>query len=425
MRILKFILFVTILPLIVSAQNINGRFSASLYSFERATSATETKSFIRNFESLYLNVNQDKFALRTRLGFESNIGNALDDDPRLRVYNIYLEARDLLNIATLKLGRQPFYNTVAGGVYDGVNLKLKHEGYSLTGFYGGNVPAYQEMKLTDDWKNDYVLGAQFSAYPIKDLNVKVNYVDKNFKAYQYTATRLDQNFNPIQVLIEQESNQFKFVGGEVSYRMKNMFNVYTRYEHDLNFKTTSKFEILGKYEQIENVGISLYYNYREPRIRYNSIFSVFNYGNTQEIEAGVDYRFDNSTTIFGKFANVQYEDDNSQRATIGFNFKFGSVSYRKTFGYAGELDAISVYLAKSFEKGFITPSIGLTNTNYKLSADSERNSLMAVLAGVNLRPWNNLSFDLQGQYMNNKIYNNDMRVLFKINHWFNANLNLL
>ena len=128
MRILKFILFVTILPLIVSAQNINGRFSASLYSFERATSATETKSFIRNFESLYLNVNQDKFALRTRLGFESNIGNALDDDPRLRVYNIYLEARDLLNIATLKLGRQPFYNTVAGGVYDGVNLKLKYEG---------------------------------------------------------------------------------------------------------------------------------------------------------------------------------------------------------------------------------------------------------------------------------------------------------
>ena len=425
MRILKIILFVSILPLMVSAQNINGRISASLYSFERATSATTSQSFVRNYESLYLNVNQNKFALRTRLGFESNISDALDNDPRLRVYNLYLEARDLLDVATVKLGRQPFYNTVAGGVYDGINLKLHHAGYSLSGFYGGNVPAYQKFEFTDDWQNDYVIGAQFSANPIENLNLKVNYVDKNFKAYEYTATRLDANLNPIQVLIQQESNQYKFVGGEVSYRMDNIFNVYTRYEHDLNFKEMSKFEILGRYEQIENVGVSLYYNYREPRIRYNSIFSVFNYGNTQEVEAGVDYRFDNTTTVFGKFANVQYEDESSQRATIGFNFNFGSVSYRKTFGYAGELDAVSLYLAKSFDKGFITPSIGLTNTNYKLSADSERNSLMAVLAGVNLRPWNNFSFDLQGQYMNNKIYKNDMRLLFKINHWFNASLNLL
>ena len=31
-------------------------------------------------------------------------------------------------------------------------------------------------------------------------------------------------------------------------------------------------------------------------------------------------------------------------------------------------------------------------------------------------------FDLQLQYLNNKIYNNDVRFLFKLNYWFNTNI---
>ena len=110
---------------------------------------------------------------------------------------------------------------------------------------------------------------------------------------------------------------------------------------------------------------------------------------------------------------------------MGVNTNYGSISYRKTLGYAGELDAVSLYTAHSFIEGLITPSVGFSYTNYKLSEDAEKNNLLTLLAGLNVRPWVTWSFDLQGQLLNNKIYKNDLRILFKINHWFNTNLDLL
>jgi hypothetical protein len=314
------------------------------------------------------------------------------------------------------------FNTIAGGVYDGAYLEFNRSGYKLSGLYGGNVPAYQELKLTDDWKNDYVFGAQFVATSITNTRIELSYIDKNYRQTEYTAIRMDENFNPVEMLIQRNSHQYKFVTGKISYNYAKALKLYTRYDYDLNFSTTSKFEISGAYDPSDKVKVSLYYNYREPRIRYNSIFSVFNYGNTQEIEGGVDYRISPKYTVLGKFANVTYEDDNAQRLTIGFNSVYGNISYRKTFGYAGELDAISVYSAKSFMEGFITPSIGFAYTSYKLSPEADTNNIITLLAGTNVRPWRAVSFDAQLQYLNNKIYNNDVRFLFKLNYWFNTNI---
>ena len=403
------------------AQNLNGRFSTSLYTFERYSAPDVSETNVRSFSTLYFNLNKDNISLKTRFNLETNIANSLENDPRLRFYNLYVEARDLFDVATVKIGRQSLFNSVAGGVYDGINLNLKHGIFKLEGFYGGNVPAYQKLELTDDFSNDYVLGGEFTAYPHDNLRLAVNYTDKNFKAQSYDAVRLNE-FNVLDtVLIQRASNQFKFLGGEVSYYLPKIVELNSTYHYDLNFSQTSKFEISGRYSQIENLGISVYYNYREPKIRYNSIFSVFNVTNSQEDEGGLDYKFSDFITAYGKFGNVTYDDDESQRLTLGVNTTYGSINFRKTFGYAGELDAISLYTARTFLDGFLTPSIGITFTSYKLSEDAEENNLLAVLAGLNIRPWRELSFDLQGQFVNNKIYDNDFRLLFKINHWFNTN----
>jgi hypothetical protein len=424
---MKKILFILISAFLLSSvysQNINGRFSSSVYTFERFDTANTSETNVRTFQSLLLNVNKDNFSFRTRVNLEANIGNALDKDPRFRFYNLYLEFRKIFDIATVRLGRQSLFYRVGGGVYDGANLVLDYSGFQLSGFYGGNVPTYQKMELTDDWSKDYILGARLQITALENFRFAANYVDKNFKPFEYNTIRLDENLNPINVLVQSKSNQYRFVSGEASYRMPKIFNVYTRYDFDLNFEKTSKFEIGGRYDQIDRFGISLYYNFREPLIRYNSIFSVFNYGNTQEIEGGLDYRISETVTVTGKFANVTYRDDDAQRFTIGMKSEYGSLSYRKTFGYAGELDAISVYTARSFMDGLITPSVGLTLANYKLSPDSDKNNITTLLGGLNYRPLRVLSFDLQVQYLNNKIYSNDTRVFFKLNHWFNSNLDL-
>ncbi|RKY96323.1 MAG: hypothetical protein DRQ13_05995 [Ignavibacteriae bacterium] len=307
---------------------------------------------------------------------------------------------------------------------DGATLGLNYEGYKFNIYYGGNVPAYQALKLTDSWEDDYVLGGEFTIYALQDFRIALKYINKNFRNISYSASRLDANLNPITKEIENNSRQYEFVTAEVSYDKQDKFRIDTRYDYDINYNTTSKLELSGRYEEIDNLGFTMYYNYREPRIRYNSIFSVFDYGNTWEIEGGVDYRIENTYTVIGKFANVSYKQETTQRLTLGLSSPYGTLTGRKSFGYAGEMDAISLYTAFTTLEGLVTPSFGFSFTRYKQSASAPRNELTTLMAGFNLRPWRAASFDFQGQYLNNKIYKNDWRLFFKLNFWFNSNLDL-
>jgi hypothetical protein len=409
---------ITILP-----QNINGRFSSSVYVFERFDTAEVSNIHARAYQLLSLNINKDKFSLRSYLNVENEFSEKFSaDTTRVRFYNLYLEARDLFELATIKIGRQPQFNSVAGGIFDGANLELKKDKYKLSGFYGFNVPAYQKLELTDQQEDDYIAGGRFTTVAIPNFRIVLSYIHKNFRKQDYSTSRLDDDLNPIEVEIRNKSNKYRFGSAQVSYQMQKVLYIDTRYDYDFNFEKTSKFEINGRYEQIENFGLNVYYNYRAPKIRYNSIFSVFDYGNTQEIEVGGDYKLNKEFTVIGKFGNVTYESENSQRITAGLNTNWGSFNYRKTFGYAGELDAVSLYSAYSLYEGLLTPSLGVSYTSYKLSEDSEKNNLTTLLAGLNFRPFRVLSFDVQGQYMNNKIYKDDYRFFFKLNYWFNENL---
>ncbi len=424
MKKLIVILMIIGVPLLTAAQSLNGYFSSSLYSFQRYQNTNESNTFVRTYQQLWMNFSRGNYSLKTKLNFEGDIKTPLESDPRLRFYNLYFEARKIFGLMRVRIGRQPLFNSVAGGLYDGLNLRLRKYGFELTGYYGGNVPAYQKLALTDSWSNDFVLGGSLKYRGIENLILGVSYIDKNFKPVEYKTERLDSLLNPIQYLVRKNSNQYEYVSTEAGYYLGEKFRANARLDYDLNFEEISKVELSGRIKALENLDVELYYNYREPRIRYNSILSVFNYGNTQTIEGGLNYKVNKALTLVGKYGYVKYRDDNSQRVTLGFYTGFGSVMYRKNFGFAGELDAISVSAARSFLKGRLTPTFGLSYSEYKLSQESAKNKLVTLIAGLNIRPWRTFSFDIQGQYLNNKFYNNDFRIFVKVNHWFNTKLSL-
>jgi hypothetical protein len=421
-KIATLIIFLAVFSYPVFSQNINGRFSSSVYMFERFDSADVSDNYIRSYQMLSLNVNEGAFSLRTSMNLEADLSADIEDDPRVRFYNLYLEGRNLLDLFTLKIGRQPLITNVAGGLFDGANLDIKYDKYKLTGFYGGNVPDYQKLEFTDDFENNFVLGGRFTAIPLENLQLSLGYIKKNYKRQDYWATRLDEDLNPINTLIRNNSNQYEYLSAEASYGMDKLFDVNGRFEYDVNLEQPSKYELNASYFQVDNLSLDFYYNYREPRVKYNSIFSVFDYGNTQEIEFGGSYKLSSLFTVSGRYGNVNYKnEDNSGRITVGVISNYGTITYRKTLGDAGELDALSLYSAYTLFKGLLTPSLGVSFTGYKLSEDSEKNNLTSLLAGLNYRPFRELSFDVQGQYMDNQIYKNDFRFLLKANYWFNTN----
>jgi len=419
-----FILFILSVSFITSvySQKLTGNISSSIYSLERFSFPGNSEKSVRLFQLLNLNFSKSDFTVKTYLNLENDFSQNLVTDPRLRLYNFYVEGRNIFDIVTLRLGRQPLFNSLAGGIFDGINIGVKTNIISIKGYYGANVPAYQKFEVVSNWSDNFILGGKISTDYLTNTNISISYINKNFKPQDYVATRLDLNLNPIQVLISNKSNQYQYAQTEINYNLPNVFTLNTRYDYDLNFSKTSRFQIDGEYTELKDFTFRMYYNYRAPNLRYNSIFSVFDYGNTNEIEGGIDYKINDKFTLSGLYGVVNYKDDKSQRFTLGLISNLGTISYRKSTGYAGELDALSFYSAYSFLEGKSTPSIGISYTNYKLSENSSKNNLTTILTGINFRPEPRLSFDLQLQYLNSEIYKNDSRFYFRVNYWFNTKL---
>ncbi|MBA4252021.1 MAG: hypothetical protein C0442_09920 [Chlorobiaceae bacterium] len=403
------------------AQNLNGRLSSSVYSFERFDTVGSSTNFTRGYQTMNLNFTEGDFSLRSAMNFEHSYTSDLDIDPRLRVYNLFLEARKVLDVMTLRIGRQTFFASSLSGLYDGASINVKYGNFTLSSYYGGNVPAFQKFELTDDFNTDYVYGAKVSSNIINNFDLSLSFVNKNFKPQEYFAVRLDENLFSDTILVKRKSNQFKYASGAITYSLPNQLRVTLAADYDINFKKTSKVEFDSRVDLTDDLGLNLFYFFREPRIRYNSYFAIFRVENSQEYGAGVDYKITDDIIAQGNYGYVKYKDDNSQRISVGLITDMVSASYSKNFGYAGELDDISVLCNYSFNDGFVTPSLGISYTNYKMDEDAPENKATTIIAGTNIRPWRMLSFDTQIHYVNNKIYNNDYRFFLKLNYWFNTN----
>ena len=78
MKNILLIIFLLFLTFGAAAQNINGRISSSVYSFERFETEQISNTYYRAYQMLNLNINKDRFSLRTFMNLEDDfkIGRA-------------------------------------------------------------------------------------------------------------------------------------------------------------------------------------------------------------------------------------------------------------------------------------------------------------------------------------------------------------
>ncbi|MEO8168007.1 MAG: hypothetical protein ABI623_07160, partial [bacterium] len=237
----------------------------------------------------------------------------------------------------------------------------------------------------------------------------------------YWASRADSLFNPVQIFVMPALAEEQFVSGDASVRFGTS-SVYGRYDYDVNFKKTQRGQIGIRLGVSDDLSISGDFIHREPRVLYNSFFSVFDLKSVDEYELGGDYILFPDVRAFMRAAYVQYSGDKGFRYTFGLAHRYLGISYRGSTGYAGELDNASVQATYPLCDNTFIPSIGLAYMTYRLDKNGPLDEGIAGTLGTTVRPWQQLSFDVQGQWLRNKIYQNDIRLFAKINFWFTANL---
>ncbi len=417
-------LIVFLLPTFLFAQNLNLRLTTTAYMWQRYETPEVSTNHLRAFQLAQLTLSQGNVSFHAFVNFSNDFREKQLEDPIFRFYNFCVNWRNLFGRLNFKLGRISIYSGVGVGTIDGAYVNAKITKFLSANIYGGFLmPVNQKLKLNDDPKNNFMFGGQLK-FSTGELSASLSYFNQHRKPKTYEALRADSLGDVFVQEINLTSSQYQIVSGDLNYEF-SIFELYLRGDYDVNKVKFTRGEISAGVNLIDRFKLMASYDYRDPRIPANSIFSVFNYGVTKEIEAGMQYLISSKLRAYVGFSNVSYVDDKSQRIVLGFDMGYGSVNLTRRIGYAGELDGISAQVYYSmFDNRFIA-SAGLNYASYKLSELASKHKDLVAFVGGSLKPSNFLSFDVQAQYIQNRIYKSDFRVFFKFNYWFFTNLGLV
>jgi hypothetical protein len=214
-----------------------------------------------------------------------------------------------------------------------------------------------------------------------------------------------------------------YAGLDASTRL-GIVRLYGRADYDIENGKSQRAQAGVRIDPDECWVLSGEYIYRSPRIPWGSYFAIFPASSIHEAEGGVDYRFTPALNAFVRGALVQYDGDESFRYTLGVGHQYVSATLRGNTGYAGELTSISLAGAYPLLDRMVVPNASVSFVSYRLSDAAPQEDAFAVALGATLRPVQAASLDIQGQWLRNKVFDNDMRLFAKLNFWLTEHLNL-
>lgn len=406
-------------------QLVNGRLITSVSTWERFDTVDVSKKYARGFQSVLLDIGQGNFSLHTHLQGASILESKLPEEPDFRAFSLYAKFRNLGDGVDLSLGRMPFFVGVGSGTLDGGLLtgKFIESKLRVTAYGGANVPTSLALSGWKPVKNNFTLGGQILVMPDANSRIGASYYNRKQEREAYWTTRIDSLLTLLPEYITPPADKEQYMSGDVSYR-RSFVDIYGRYDYDLNDKETQRGQVGVRVTPTPSWRITADFIHREPRIIPGSFFSLFQTSSITEYEGGVDYIILPEIRAFVRGAFVQYDGDDALRYTVGLAHDFASVTFRGSNGYAGELASISLSAVYPLCERMVIPHAGLSFISYKLNASAEKQEALAGTLGATVRPWQFLSFDVQGQVLNNPVYKSDVRLFGRISFWFSEQLHL-
>lgn len=420
-------------PTVLLGQSFSGRFTSAFYAFERSDTTARSSSHARGYQIFSFDLQNPRLLLRTYGQLDNDFGTRLSGDPRVRIYTFYLQWKEPKSRLRLKIGRQPIFSGAATGTIDGLHVQAHPSRWlHLAAFGGALMPSNQKLRLVDKVDENYMAGGLIRVTPIADLRIGLSYFNKKASRASYQTLRADSVGNVFTQIIQPESQAYQFAALDVAWEKGNTAAFYGRSDYDVSAARLTRAELAARSALNQKLTLNVSYTFRSPRLPKNSIFSVFDIENNHELEAGAYYRLTPALAAYANFAAILYEqpaivrratdpvDENrSIRLSLGVDFGYGSLSYVRRRGYAGELDGVNAALFASFRNGTLLPILYFSQASYKLDINTpERETLLSAAAGLSVRPAPALSFDGQLQVLNNRFYTSDVRLLLRAQYWY-------
>jgi hypothetical protein len=434
----KLMLVICLLALTASAafgQRLQARFVTSAYAWERQDTIGSSSQHLFGYQTIQLSIAGEKLSFNTYLQGFNDFAGPIKNDPTLRLYNLFFKWSNIGQLADLSVGRQAVYAGVGNGTIDGglASLKFLDSRLRVLGYYGALPSLGYKAEMIGNAGDNYMTGGQVVASPVDFAQLSVSYMQKHIRPDTYIGIRRDSLFNPYSAEIKPSATAEEYLSGDASLEYRDVISGYARYDYDLLLEKNSRFQLFTRVKPFGSLNIKALqplsltgeYIQREPRLLFNSIFSVFTFNSLKEYEVGAEYPFATQWQVFAKYGSVSYNDASQNQVTVGVNGEHISFSATRDNGDGGELSAASVNLGYPVLQNKLTPTLLVGYAHYKLSEYAAKlDDALSIALGAVYRPQRMLSVDAQVQWIQNKIYSNDMRFFVRVNYLLSQQLGI-
>ncbi|MBL7093705.1 hypothetical protein ISS22_07000 [candidate division KSB1 bacterium] len=401
------------------AQNINARFTTSVYTWEQQESKTESATHVRAYQLAQISIGKlglPGLSFHSYFNLSHDFSEKAVDDPRIWLYNCYFNLKTLRNTTDFSVGRQRIYAGVGYGTIDGLQVKYRFKDYFNLKVYAGTLAPLRKSYEMEELNSDNIsFGFHLTSAKLKIVRIGISYARFSRTPVRYkTAGIYTSNFrleHPVSSL------QKHLIGLDLKSFITTKLKVQGRLDYNFAMHTIKRGEIGGRYEINKTFEIGLDYIYRMPSIDLNSIFSVFTIHQNEEIAFRTRYRWKNYN-FFVNYALTFFEGENNHRRGLGCSWKSLYFGYNNRNGYGGDSDAITLnYMYPLKEKLNLT--IGTYFASYKIvSSEENRNNLIGSSLGCVYRMNKKLTLQANVQFLKNKLFSQDFRFFFRGSYAF-------
>ncbi len=416
-----------LLSLTATGQYFQLRTVTSAYAWQRNDTVGQVNTHLYGYETVQLSLGDQRYSVNANVQGFNDFAGPVKNDPLFRLQNLSVRVRDLFDMVDVQAGRFFVFAGAGVGLMDGGQATVKLPWYpvKIVGYAGALAPAGRKFELIADIADNKMFGAQAIVQPLHEAQFSLSYANRRMTQKTYTAIRSNDLLTATKSIeLRPAPRNEQLLSFDASGDLPGWGDAYLRYDHDLETESMARLNAFGRVRVMDGLSLTAEYLQREPRVAYNSIFSVFAYSTLKEAEGGVEYEVLKDWFLVAKYGSVSYGDGTTDRITIAANGRLAGASISRNTTYNGEISAASVNASYPLLDNFVTPTLLVGYSQYKLDATAPLENALSLAAGAVVRPLPTLNVDAQVQWINNRIYANDVRLFVRLSYQLTRRLDL-
>jgi len=408
------------------SQTFHGRLTTSLYAWERLPTDSTDVHHLRAYGLGIFHLEEvadPRLSLHTYVRVHGDLQEEVNELANYRIFNLYGQWKDRARGYEARGGRMRVYAGVGNVAIDGAfgSYRVRSWG-TAEGYAGVQVPLAGDGDISS-W-DDRAYGARFTLDRYRDVRLALSFVHRNREPLAYDEPGIYTGR-----LLELPAEQEQLYGADGSWRFKPGGTFYGRLELDATqrrLKWGSGVLSLAPPEVPWTADFE--YFHRAPSIAGNSLFSVFDGGDYDEVAVRGGYWLNPRVRLYGSVAATFFEDDDSERFMAGVERGRLNVSYQHRDGYGGDLDGVTAGYRHPLRPWIDVRADG-GFTRFQITESDDDATTSGVLSlGTAIRPRRDLSFDFEIQNLAQDVatqpafagYTHDWRGHLRISYWFFA-----